>query len=217
MSLLRLVSPALPVGGYSYSRGLEQAVERGWVHDAETTFDWISAVVGRSTARTDAPAVHHLYAAFLRDDQTHVDRWARTLAALRETSELWAEEHGMGESLARLLVDLGHAEASRFLKHPDRSFAVTFALAATLWGISVQDAVTGYLWVVCEGQVSAAVRLIPLGQTDGQRILGRLNTLIPAWSTAAGQLGLDDIGGFLPGVAMASAHHEQQYSRLFRS
>lgn len=217
LSLMRLVSPALPVGGYSYSRGLEQAVELGWVRDASSAQRWIAGVVGRGVASTDAPALIHMHEAFARGDDETVQRWARALVALRETSELLAEERNMGEAFARLLIDLGHARAVRWHRDPARSFAVLFALAAVEWGINAHDAATGYLWSVCEGQVSAAVRLVPLGQTDGQRMVGALSALIPEWVERARGLTEETVGGFLPGLSMASAMHERQYARLFRS
>lgn len=217
LSLMRLVSPALPVGAYSYSRGLEQAVELGLVRDAATACEWIEGVVSRGVCRTDAAALVVMHRAFVLDDVATVERWAATLHALRETSELLAEERNMGEALAKLLIDLGHSRAEPWRRHPERCFSVLFALAAVEWGIEADDAVTGYLWSLCEGQVSAAVRLIPLGQTDGQRMVGHLCERIPAWVAAAQSLDEDSVGGFLPGLSMVSALHEQQYARLFRS
>jgi urease accessory protein len=159
----------------------------------------------------------HMHRAFSFDDTASVERWAQLLHALRETSELLAEERNMGEALAKLLIDLGHARAEPWRRHPARSFSILFALAAVEWGIDADDAVTGYLWSLCEGQVSAAVRLVPLGQTDGQRMVGRLCEQIPDWVAAAKTSDEDDVGGFLPGLSMVSALHEQQYARLFRS
>lgn len=217
LSLMRLVSPALPVGAYSYSRGLEQAVELGLVRDAATACDWIEGVMSRGVCRTDAAALAPMHRAFSAGDLATVERWAGVLHALRETSELLAEERNMGEALAKLLIDLGYARAEPWRRHPSRSFSVLFALAAVEWRIDVDAAVTGYLWSLCEGQVSAAVRLIPLGQTDGQRMVGQLCQKIPAWVATAHTFDADNVGGFLPGLSMMSTLHEQQYARLFRS
>lgn len=217
LSLMRLVSPALPVGAFSYSRGLEQAVELGWVRDANSAQRWIAGVVGRGAARTDGPAIFHMHSAFAQNDNAGVERWAKVLLALRETSELLAEERNMGEALAKLLIDLGHARAEPWRHHVARSFSVLFSLAAVEWDVAANDAVTGYLWSLCEGQVSAAVRLIPLGQTDGQRMVGALSERIPTWVEHATGLDEHSIGSFLPGLSLASALHEEQYARLFRS
>lgn len=217
LSLMRLVSPGLPVGAYSYSRGLEQAIELGWVTDGDSAQRWIAGVIGRGAARVDAPAIIHMHAGFERGDDASVERWATTLLAMRETSELLAEERNMGEALAKLLIDLGHIRAEPWRRHHARAFSVLFALAAVEWKISASDAVTGYLWSLCEGQVSAAVRLVPLGQTAGQRMIGGLCERIPAWVEAAHELDRSNVGGFLPGLALASTLHEEQYARLFRS
>lgn len=217
LSLMRLVSPALPVGAYSYSRGLEQAVELGWIVDAYSAQRWIAGVVGRGAARADGPAILHMHAAFVNEDVATVERWARLLAALRETSELLAEDRNMGEALAKLLADLGHARAVPWRQHSARGFAVLFALAAVEWRIDAQQALAGYLWSLCEGQVSAAVRLVPLGQTDGQRMVSALSARIPSWVENAQALDERSVGGFLPGLSLASALHEEQYARLFRS
>jgi urease accessory protein len=217
LSLLRLVSPALPIGAYSFSRGMEQAVELGWVRDASSAQAWIAGTVGRAATRLDAPAVWHLHAAFSRGDQATVERWASVLHALRETAELLAEDRHLGEALAKLLGDMGHERAIAWRRHPHRAYPVLFALAAVEWSIAPDDAVLGYLWALCEGQVGAAVRLIPLGQTDGQRILSRLSLRIPRWADEAKRHDLDTVGGFLPGLSLVSALHEEQHFRIFRS
>ncbi len=217
LSLLRLVSPALPIGAYSFSRGLEQAVELGWVRDRLSAEAWIAGVVGRGAARLDAPAVWHMHAAFSRGDDATVERWASVLTAMRETAELLAEDRHMGEALAKLLGDMGHARAVAWRRHPHRAHPVLFALAAVEWNISASDAVLGYLWTLCEGQVSAAVRLIPLGQTDGQRMTAALSARIPRWAEESKRHDLSSVGALLPGVSMVSVLHEEQHFRIFRS
>ena len=217
LSLMRLVSPALPVGGYCYSRGLEQAVETGAVRDEASASDWIQALLTRSLARVDAPILARMHHAFRDADTSEVTRLSQLLLALRESSELIAEDRNMGEALGRLLIDLGHDSARSWIQKPSTSFVTLFALTSWEWGITDVDAVAGYLFVTCESQMSAAVRLIPLGQTAGQRLLQHLSTRIPAVVQSAMELAEEDFGGFMPGLAMASAHHEEQYSRLFRS
>lgn len=217
LSLLRLVSPALPIGAYSFSRGLEHAVELGWVHDARSAQEWITGVIGRGATRLDAPAVWHLHAAFSQGDHDSVERWAGVLHAMRETAELLAEDRHMGEALAKLLGDMGHERAIAWRQHPHRAYPVLFSLAAVEWNIARDDAVLGYLWALCEGQVGAAVRLIPLGQTDGQRMLSALSPRVSQWAEEAKRYDLSSVGGFLPGLSMVSALHEEQHFRIFRS
>ena len=217
LSLLRLVSPGLPVGGYSYSRGLEYAVESRVVHDEASASDWIGAYVERVGAGTDAPLLRLIYDALSRNERAAVTRLEQTVQALRESAELRMEDHHMGLALARLLADLGSERASALVGHPDCSFVSLFALAALEQQIPVAAAVAGYLWLLAESQVSAAIRLIPLGQTAGQRILQSLLANLPAWTAAALARREEEVGSYLPGMAIASALHETQYARLFRS
>lgn len=222
LALLRLVSPALPVGGYSYSRGLESAVDLGWVHDELSASDWISAQVERVCATTDAPILGMLYHALLREDNGAVARLGHFLQAFRESAELRAEDHNMGLALARLLHDLGSARAAEFVRQSSCSFVTLFALAAVEAHVPKRSAISGYLWLLTESQVSAAVRLVPLGQTAGQRILQRLLRSLPNLIEMACTYEYNDldgisIGNYMPGLALASALHETQYARLFRS
>jgi urease accessory protein len=203
--LLQLASPALPVGAYSYSGGLEAAVEAGVVKDAKSAEAWIGGVLEFSIARMDAP----LLLKMMRD----LEPWNEQFLASRESAELRAETVQMGYSLTRLIKDLEHLEVP--LKEP--SFPAAYAFVAAHWKIEPQAALQAYLWSWLENQVMAAVKCVPLGQTDGQRILLSLGGRIESVSTKAMQMKDDDLGNFAPGLAMLSAKHETQYSRLFRS
>lgn len=210
--LWQLISPTLPVGAYSYSQGLEQAVESRVVADEATAAEWIGGVLSHGLARTDLPLLLRVHAAWLGGDALGAVRWGRRLVAMRETAELRAEDTGMGAALARLLADLGTAMPAAELP-----FAAAFAIGAAEWGIAAHDAGEGYAWAWCEQQVAAAIKLVPLGHTAGQRLLLELGGRIGGAVDAAARLDDDALGMSLPGLALASALHETQYTRLFRS
>ena len=205
--LLQLASPTLPVGAYSYSGGLEAAIEAGVVKDAATAAQWIGDVLEHSVARMEAPIV---LAFFKSDDFSELNE--RFLAS-RETAELRAETVQMGYSLNRLLKDLGVGEVP--VEEP--SFPAAFAFAARHWKIEPEAALQAYLWAWLENQVMAAVKAVPLGQTDGQRMLLALGERISVLIPKIVSMKDDEIGNFAPGLAMLSSQHETQYSRLFRS
>jgi urease accessory protein len=202
--LLQLASPALPVGAYSYSGGLESAVEAGVVHDAASAGQWIGDVLEFSVARMEAPMLLRM----MKDQECN-----ETFLASRETAELRAETVQMGYSLNRLFKDLGLGEVPA----QEPSFPAAFAYAATQWKIEPEGALQAYLWAWLENQVMAAVKAVPLGQTDGQRLLLSLGNRIEELVKKAMQMKDEDLGNFAPGLAMLSAQHETQYSRLFRS
>ncbi len=213
--LWQLISPALPVGAYAYSQGLETAVEEGWVTDESSAAEWISGILVNSLIRADIPIFVRLYDAWQEDDLKAVNDWNAIMLAMRESAELQQEDRQLGRALARLLIDLGCEKAA--LNRLCCAFVTQFSLAAVNWQIPLVDAARGYLWAWCENQVAAAVKLVPLGQTSGQRLLGRLMLVISEHLDAGLKLNDDEIGGVLPGLVMASAWHETQYSRLFRS
>jgi len=202
--LLQLASPTLPVGAYSYSGGLEAACEEGVVTDAASAERWIGDVLEFSMARMEAPLLFRM--------MTKQD-WNETFLASREAAELRAETVQMGYSLNRLLKDIGLGEVPAV----EPSFPAAFAYAAVQWKIEPAAALQAYLWAWLENQVMAAVKAVPLGQTDGQKILLLLGEKIEGLVKKAMQMKDEDIGNFAPGLALLSARHETQYSRLFRS
>jgi urease accessory protein len=217
LRLLQLVSPGLPIGMYSYSQGLERAVDDAWITNAEQAADWLLGLLQNGLSRVDGPILARLYDAWSDNNMVAIEHWSQTLIACRETAELRAEDRQTGQALARLLVNLELPEANDWLKRPDATLANLFALAAARWHISKADAVTGYLWGWLENQVLCAVKLVPLGQVAGQRLLKNLAGELPALVERALNLNDDEIGGSCFGLALASSRHEMQYSRLFRS
>ena len=220
LRLFRLVSPALPVGAYAYSQGLEYAVHAGWVRDEATTFDWLDGLARSGVGTLDLPLLLRLHDAWNAEDPARVRHWTAQLIASRETAELRAEELHLGHALARVLPELGIAEAVPWRDAaPDArpAYATMFGLAAARWQVSPRSSLLGYLWAWSENQVLAALKLVPLGQSAGLRVLDRLSASMPGIVEHA--LGLPDhhIGVGAVSQAYASALHESQYSRLFRS
>ena len=218
--LLQLASPTLPVGAYSYSQGLEAAVECGAVLDAASAERWIGDLLEHGMARLEAPLWVRLHAAWLADDEPALARWNAYFIATRETAELRAETLQMGYSLARLFAALDAFDAAaleRLARLDLVSYPAAFAFAVAQWRIDPRAALLAYLWSWLENQTMAALKAVPLGQTDGQRMLARLGGALP--ETAARCLATDDgeLCNFTPAFAILSAQHETQYSRLFRS
>ncbi len=218
--LLQLASPALPVGAYSYSQGLEAAVEAGVVHDADSAGEWIADVLTLSMAQMEGPVLLRLHDAWCAAEITAVTRWNDWFLAGRETAELRAETLQMGYSLTRLLGDVIEEKSFKIneLRNiPEVAFPSAYTAAAAHWQIDREDALVAYLWSWLENQVMAAVKAVPLGQTDGQKILLRLGGQLPATATRIAAISDDALGNFTPGLALFSSRHETQYSRLFRS
>jgi urease accessory protein len=216
LRLLQLASPALPVGAYSYSGGLESAIDAGIVADARAATEWIGAVLDFNLARMEAPVFLRLASAWERGDIEAVRHWNTEFVASREAAELRAETLQMGHSLRILLRDLGVAGIEA-LQIEDLAYPTAYAFAAAQWRIDPDEALAAYLFAWVENQVLAAVKCIPLGQTEGQRMLLALGDRIPAAAAQARAAEDQALGGFTPGLAQASMRHETQYSRLFRS
>ena len=218
--LLQLAGPALPVGAYSYSQGLERVVEDGIVHDATTAQVWIGDVLELVVARAEAPILWRLVDAAERGDWQRFKSWNEWFRASRETAELRAETEQMGGSLAKLAAELEliDAKTKGFLEALSPiTLPAAFALAASGFEIPPQPALTAYIWAWLENQVLAAVKLVPLGQVAGQRLLASLGAAIPSAVETAMTVADDELSTFAPGLALASARHETQYTRLFRS
>lgn len=217
LRLWQLISPALPVGAYAYSQGLEAAVENDWVNDEASTFTWLSGVMQYSLATLDIPVANRLYQAIKSKDKGATEYWNSYLLASRETYELRLEDNQLGQALAKLLVSLGLKEAEAWQRGDDVTYLTMFCYAAVAWSISKNEMITGYLWAWTENQVAAAIKLIPLGQSSGQKVLSRMMDIIPNVLTKGLNCSDEQICSSVPGLAIASAEHETQYSRLFRS
>lgn len=236
LSLLRLVSPALPVGAFAYSQGLEGAVEQKWVTNEAQAIEWITSVFKQNIAKLDLPALYWQRIALQQHDEQEFRNFNQTIFAHRETSELRLETHQLGQALLRLLRDTDAAkdEITQTLLNPNTvkniDWVSAFAIATHCYSINHEQALLGFAWAWSETQVAAAVKLVPLGQTQGQRLLiqlsdeilhvvGELNQQL---STNAKDLSeqkthKQQIGAVSPNLTIISSRHETQYSRLFRS
>ena len=216
LRLLQLSSPSLPVGAYSFSQGLEWAVEDKLVSDESTFRGWISDIMTLNLGNLDAPVLGRMYDGWIDDDLGVVNVWNEFLYASRETKELRDEDSHLGRALAKLVAGLG-------LPCPEQqitmcpTFAMLYSMAAVRWEIPKPAMISGYLWAWLESQVLAGIKLVPLGQLAGQRIFLEVSGYIPSYVERALTLKDEAIGFSLPMVAIASSRHETQYSRLFCS
>ncbi len=215
LRVLQLSSAALPIGAFSYSHGLEAAIDAGWVGDVQALVEWQDALLTGPLGCVDVPIFARCHAAFRGGGDA--EPWAFELRALRETRELRDEDHVVGRAFAKLLSDLSVEGAQRWRRHPAASHLVLFALAASHFGVRVEDALEGYLFSFLENQLACAIKLSLVGQTDAQRTLLRLADRIPSVVRSGAVLPDAEIGCFTHALSIASSHHETQYSRLFRS
>ncbi len=216
--LLQLASPALPVGAYSYSQGLEWAIQAGTVFDEASALSWIRDLLVWNQGGFEAPLLSAMLASWRAGEVP--GELNELFLASRETAELQAETRQMGYSMTRLLGELDDFPAAmlarlRELEPP--SFPAAWSCAAAAWAVDDAQALTAYLWSWAENQVMAALKAVPLGQAAGQRLLAALGGEIPAVVDRALLLGPTEFANFAPGFAIACSRHETQYSRLFRS
>lgn len=204
------------MGAYSYSQGLEPAVEAGLVSDAASAHRWIGEVLAHSVARMEAPVFVRTARAWEDRDDDRAWRWNAELVASRESAELRAETLQMGHSLVRLARDLGVAGVER-LARDEVAYPTAFSFVTTAWEIARAEALRAYLYAWIENQVLAAVKCVPLGQTEGQRMLLALGARIEEVAARSEAASDDELGSFAPALAIQSSRHETQYSRIFRS
>jgi urease accessory protein len=219
-ALLRLASPQLPIGGYSYSQGLEMAVEHSTVNDPQSAARWIGDQLLLNLARFEAPLLLAHCNAAADEDWGQLWQLGEEHRASRETRELHLESRQMGYSLQQLLNGLPELDelARRFLAQTDEPhLALGWALAARAWQIAPQDALGAWLWSWLENQLAVLMKTLPLGQQAAQRLTSELLPLLEQAQQQASTLDGRQIGSAPFGLALASMAHERQYSRLFRS
>ncbi len=220
LMLLRLASPSLPVGGFSYSEGMESAVESGCVGNEAQVLDWLRDQLHLGLARSDLPVLAGALLGWRARDLERVAEWNLWFATTRETSEMRQQTEQMARSLSQWLRNRGGSEprlATLEALSPAPTWPVTFALAAALTDADSTDASLAFTSGWAENLVQAAMKSVPLGQLAGQRILDALALEIPAAVEAARGVSFDDLQAFTPMLAILSSQHEVQYSRLFRS
>lgn len=215
--LMQLISPTLPIGAFTYSQGLEWAIESGQLNSPETVYNWMAGIIEDGLTYLDLPILKRLYHAFQQGNEQDVAYWSEYLLASRETSELRLEENNRGRALNTLLLDLEVTGADQYQQTLPLTQLSGFALAAVNWHIPLQQAALGYGWGLVENQVAAAIKLVPLGQTAGQKLQLQLSELLPEAVQTGLSIEDEQIGASAPAMAIASSLHETQYTRLFRS
>lgn len=220
IELMRLASPGLPVGGFSYSEGLEAAVDRGEVTDEESARDWLCDHLQLVLARSELQVLARAAEAWRRGDLARVAELNDWICRTRETREQAEQSQQMGRSLLEWMRRRAHppaalAEAQALA--PTLSWPVAFALAAVHADAPVREAAIAFAVGWAENAVAAAMKAVPLGQSAGQRLLDALHAQLPAVVDAAAALPDDARQAFAPMLAIVSSRHETQYSRLFRS
>ena len=219
IQLIWLASPALPVGGFSYSEGLEAAVERAGLATESIAADWLDDQLHLALARSDLAVIAQAIAAWRQDQPARIRQLNDWVLQTRETSELRAQTEQMGRSLLAWLGNHDGANARHIQACAELppTYPVVFALAASQTGAGVRDCLLAYAFGWAENMVQAALKSVPLGQSSGQRILARLSQRIPAAVELAASLADGERQAFSPMLAILSSQHETQYSRLFRS
>ena len=220
LQLMWLASPALPIGGFSYSEGLEAAVEAGLVGNEAQARAWLLDHLELALARADLAVVAASLLAWRRGDVERIVELNDWLLHTRESAELRLQTEQMGRSFAEWLklrpVDAAALAALQALS-PAPAYPVAYALAAAGTLATPREALMAYAFGWAENLMQAAIKAVPLGQSAGQRILGALAEAIPGAVDHALSLADSERQSFMPGLAILSAQHEIQYSRLFRS
>jgi len=221
LQLLQLASPALPVGGFSYSEGLEAAIESGLVSDEATAQAWLLDQLHLTQSRADFSVCAQAFEAWANAELARITALNDWVLQTRESRELRLQAEQMGRSLAEWLrhkpgVDTAALQALAALK-PAPSWPIAFALAAQQTGAPLREALLAHAFAWAENMVAAAIKAVPLGQVAGQRMLHALGEAIPAAVDGAIALRDEDRQAFAPMLAILSSQHEAQYSRLFRS
>ncbi|MEP7299614.1 MAG: urease accessory protein UreF [Burkholderiales bacterium] len=220
LQLMWLASPALPVGGFSYSEGLEAAVEAGLVKTEGDTATWLRDQLQLGLARSDLAVCAKAFKAWQRDDRAHIAELNDWVHVSRETSEWRQQTQQMGRSLVEWLrnrgVDDARVEALKALP-PAPTWPIAFALAAAQTGAPLREALLSFGFGWAENMVQAALKAVPLGQAAGQRVLAALVGDLPSAAEHAIALMDSERQAFTPMLAILSSQHEAQYSRLFRS
>ena len=219
LQLIWLASPALPVGGFSYSEGLEAAVDRAGVATEKAASDWLIDQLHLALTRGDLAAIAKAIPAWRRGDVDHVAELNAWVLQTRETSELRAQTEQMGRSLLEWLRNHHTASHQQIAAcaQMQPTYPIAYALAASATQAPLRDCLLAYAFGWAENMTQSAIKSVPLGQSAGQRILARLAADIPAAVDHATQLLDSQRQAFSPMLAILSSQHEVQYSRLFRS
>lgn len=220
LGLIQLISPALPIGAFAWSQGLESAFELGWVNNEQQLGEWLTGVLADGLTRCELPVLARLQGCWAANDSDGLAFWNDWIHANRETAEISDEDIRLGMALMRLLTSLelqpktqwGHAKLPE-----DAGYVTVFAWTAHQRQIPVRLSLLGFAWAWLENQLAVACKALPLGHTAAQRLNEQLRPYLVIAVDTALMLTDEQLGPILSGLALGSAHHETQYSRLFRS
>jgi urease accessory protein len=219
IQLIWLASPALPIGGFSYSEGLEAAIDQGLVHDEHSAAAWLIDQLHLTQSRCDMAVLAQMIAAWQAQDHARLEALSQWVHATRESAELRLQSEQMGRSMLEWLRNQEAIDADT-LAMCNRwvpTYPLMFALALSRTGAALEHCLQAYAFGWAENMVQAAIKSVPLGQNSGQRILTQLAQHIASAVSHALQVTDDTRQAFSPMLAILSAQHETQYSRLFRS
>ena len=214
--LLQLVSPSLPIGGYTYSQGIEWAVEAQWISNQDDLQQWLDGVMQTNLSYLELPILKRMLEAWSKSDLPQLEHWNEVLIASRETAELRLEEANRARAFYGVISSL-EPTAVEYQSILRQSHIVGYSFACERRQIDFEPAACGWLWSWLENLVLSAVKIIPLGQTAGQQIIFSLGAMVPGVVAAAESVADEEIGASSMAQAIASARHETQYTRLFRS
>lgn len=215
LRLLQLSNPTLPIGAYAYSQGAEAAVHARVVVDEASALSWIQEVLQTGFAYGDLALLKHFYQSWSKKDCEKLQTYAELSVAIRETAELKQEDQHLATALLRLADPL---KVTIFQECPfEKTYPMVFAGFAVHWNIPLDDLLQGFAWSWVENQLAAMIKLIPLGQTQGQKMMLAMDADIQQAVDLAKQIPIESIGSSLMQFAILSSQHEIQYSRLFRS
>jgi urease accessory protein len=221
LRLLQLASPALPVGGFSYSEGIEAAVAHEWVNEEATAQSWLIDHLHLVQSRSELPVMAQAIPAWQQHDAPKLKQLNNWVMQTRETFEMRLQTEQMGRSLLIWLRNQADADSLRMKTcedlPPTWPLAFALALALSTHGITIRQGLVAAAFAWAENMVQAAIKAVPLGQLSGQRILAALAAEIPSAVDHAMRLSLENCQAYSPRLAIVSARHETQYSRLFRS
>lgn len=218
LKLLQLASPALPVGAFSYSEGLETLVEQGALSSSQALEHWLTQELKHGSVRLEAAVMLRAHRAFAAGDGLALQSWNQWLSAIRETEELRQQSWQMGRALVRMLEQMEpELQGAISMLGTPCNFAIAFGLTAAHWQIEAEASILGYLQSWATNLVNAAIKLVPLGQTAGQQLLLRLYPTLAAASQTVMALTDEQLESSGWGLGLASMQHETLYTRLFRS
>lgn len=219
--LLQLSSSSLPVGAYSYSESLESLVDAHIISNATELQTWLKHSLSYGSIRIEVAIMQRAYQAVINDNLTGLNYWNNWSTAARETDELRRQSWQMGQTLINLFLSLNPGveklEKIAVICGDNCNFNVAFGVAAAYSEIDLEATTIGYLYSWISNLISAGVRLIPLGQTMGQKLLLEIHPHIITTTEEITNLADDDLSSFSWGLSLASMHHESLYTRLFRS